>query len=506
MFRFAYALIASLALALTLSAPSADADIVLDWNQTIHDMMQADGAHPANSANPGWATRSIAMMNTAIYDAFQAVNRTHQPFLFTQRAEANTDLYAAVNEAAYQVLQHCYPGELTGLEAAYDARMAMIPAGAGKDHGISLGQLIAQECVNDRTSDGSDPGSWTPYVLEDGAGKWRPQPGQSAWGPGWGTVNSFGVPGGTIQSYISDLPPIPSLTNQDYTDAFDQVKSFGAINSATRTEEMLDTGLFWAYDRATMGPPPVLFLRSLKEIAHQIGTPEDVNARLFAMTSVAQADAAIAAWDAKFEHNFWRPIGAIQGDRLDGSKGHDDGNPSTTEDIAWLPYGAPDGTPGPSSGDFTPPFPAWTSGHATMGGAVFKSLELFFGNDFAAADAAYGSDLATAFFTLNSAEFDSAGALGMSRDYEAFTEDLDNWGIGKEGQESTPEGENAMSRIYLGIHWIFDQRDGTVLGRRLAEYVAANMFQAVPEPSSLALLAAVAAAALARRVPRRSAA
>jgi hypothetical protein len=502
MFRFA---LASLALAMILPARSVDADIVLDWNQTIHDMMQADGVHPVNSANPGWATRSIAMMNTAIYDAFQAVDRTHQPFLFTPRAQDNTNVQAAVNEAAYQVLKHCYPGELTGLHATYEARMALIPAGADKDHGIALGQLIAQGCVDDRLIDGSDPGSWIPYVAQDGPGKWRPQPGQSAWGPGWGTVASFGVPGDSIHAYIDDLPAIPSLDSQGYADAFNQVKTYGAVTSAARTDQMLDTGLFWAYDRATMGPPPVLFLRSLKSIAEQIGTSEEANARLFAMTSVAQADAAIASWDAKFENNFWRPIGAIQGDRLDGTTGHDDGNPNTVEDVSWLPYGAPDGTSGPSAGDFTPPFPAWTSGHATMGGAVFKSLELFFGNDFAAADAAYGTDPSTELYTLHSAEFDGAGATGMSRDYAAFIEDLDNWGLGKEGQESTPEGENAMSRIYLGIHWIFDQRDGTVLGRRLAEYVAANMFQPVPEPGSQVLLA-LAMAARIRRGRRKPAA
>ena len=108
--------------------------------------------------------------------------------------------------------------------------------------------------------------------------------------------------------------------------------------------------------------------------------------------SPADADAAIAAWDAKFENHFWRPIGAIQGDRLDGTKGHDDGNPTTVEDVSWTPLGAPGNLPGEITDDFTPPFPAWTSGHGTMGSAIFQTLANFFGNDFAAADAAHGAD------------------------------------------------------------------------------------------------------------------
>jgi hypothetical protein len=55
------------------------------------------------------------------------------------------------------------------------------------------------------------------------------------------------------------------------------------------------------------------------------------------------------------------------------------------------------------------------------------------------------------------------------------------------GDEDSPEGENAMSRIYLGVHWLFDQEDGVTLGNAIAEY-ASQYFYAVPEPSALALV------------------
>jgi hypothetical protein len=487
----------SLALVGSIAAAAAAQDVVLQWNQTLHDLIISDGAINPADANPGWPTRAAAMMNTAIYDTFQTLNRTHQPYLYAPKTPnpSSVDLYAAVHTAAYEVLKNCYslmPATAQAVQDAYDARINAIAPSAEKGAGIALGQLIANGCIEARTNpyDGSDRNQWQPYTIQDGPGKWRPISGQTAWGPEWGSVRPFGMAdSAAINALVDALPPLPALTHPDYTAAFNQVKEFGdqanALNK--RTTHMTETGLFWAYDHPALGPPPVLFIRSVKEIAEQVGSSEADNARLFAQASVAQADAAIAAWDAKFRNHFWRPIGAIQGDRLDGTKGHDDGNPNTAEDPAWTPLGAPGADPLASTDDFTPPFPAWTSGHATMGGAIFKSLELFYGNNFAQADVDHPGDPEAATFTLHSDEFNAAGTVGMTRTYSAFTQDFSEWGLGKEGMENTPESENAMSRIYLGIHWIFDQVDGTHLGNQIAQYVDANFFRPVPEPGAVAL-------------------
>jgi hypothetical protein len=111
---------------------------------------------------------------------------------------------------------------------------------------------------------------------------------------------------------------------------------------------------------------------------------------------------------------------------------------------------------------------------------------LFYGtNSFDEIDGILGDDPT---FTLHSSEFDAAGVAGMVRSYSNFTQPFDEWGLGKEGMENTPESENAMSRIYLGIHWLFDQVDGTMLGNEVARYVASHYFQAVPEPSTVVLI------------------
>jgi hypothetical protein len=212
------------------------------------------------------------------------------------------------------------------------------------------------------------------------------------------------------------------------------------------------------------------------------------------------ADAAITAWDAKFSYDFWRPVTAIQQAGNDGS-GFDDGNPNTVGDINWRPMGAPGIDPNSTLDDFTPPFPSWTSGHATMGSAMYEALAKFFNtNSFSVAAANNGVNPGTGEYLLNSAEFAPNGTPGMQRSFDNFIQSGDPATFNL-GQESSPEGEIAASRIYLGIHWIFDQRGGMVLGRDIADYVSGHAFQAVPEPSTAALgfIAMCGGALLARR-------
>ncbi len=465
-------------------------DIVQGWNSTYRMVVQSDGGNVVNKANPGDSTRAMAMLNGAIYDVFQSYNRTHSPFLVNTSAPNGSSLDAAVNQASYEVLMSLYPGEAPILNGDYSSRMALIAPSAAKTAGMNFGSQVAQAYIANRANDGYNV--ITPYVPGDGAGVWFPQPGQSAWGPGWGTVTPFSI--GNTQPYVDALPSIPALTSQAYTDAFNMLKDYGGQTSVLRTDDQEDIGLFWGYDRPSMGPPPVLFNRNVEDISSQAGNTPEENARLFAMTSVAMADAAIAAWDAKFEDNFWRPIAALKGQRANMTTGHDDGNPNTIEDPNWQPMGAPGGDPNSTTDDFTPPFPAWVSGHATMGAATFKAIELFFGtNNFDAIDGVIGNDL---MYTLTSQEFNFSGQAGMARNYSTFTQ---NGPIGV-GMENSPDGENAMSRIYLGIHWIFDQRDGQQLGYAVANTVAGD-FVAVPEPAAM-MLALAAACGLAWRRQR----
>jgi hypothetical protein len=364
-------------------------------------------------------------------------------------------------------------------------RLGAVPNGAGKTAGINLGNTIAQQYIDAHQNDGwSLPDQYTPVA---GMGHWSTDPMvgpawiQKGWGADWGSVHPWAMPDPEHFDAVAPFT-ISQINTQRYTDAFNEVKAYGSRNSAVRTPDQTAMALFWAYDRPGTGAPPVLFIENMVDIGNAIGnTPED-NARMFAQASVSLADAIITTWDIKYDVDLWRPIVGIR-------EAHTDGNPDTTADPTWEYLGAPGPDHNSATDDFTPPFPAYTSGHATMGGAIFKSLQHFYGtNNFAAADAARGSDQVTTEYTLHSIEEGGGG----SRNYHQFTQ------VGPigPGLENSPEGENSMSRIYMGVHWRMDQEDGQAIGRAVADFVAGHYFQAVPEPTAVALMLVGAAMGL----------
>ena len=170
--------------------------------------------------------------------------------------------------------------------------------------------------------------------------------------------------------------------------------------------------------------------------------------------NVALADAGIACWESKYYFQFWRPIAGIrESDPGTGPTGAGDGNLFTLGDPNFTPLGAPaSNLRGPN---FTPPFPAYPSGHATFGGALFEILRCFYGTDSIA-------------FTFVSDEFN-----GMTRDNQGNVRPRMARSFSSLSQA---EDENGQSRIYLGIHWKFDKTAGIAQGRRVADYVFSNAF------------------------------
>jgi len=191
-------------------------------------------------------------------------------------------------------------------------------------------------------------------------------------------------------------------------------------------------------------------------IADQQGTSSNVLelARLLALVNVSMADTGIAIWESKYHYQFWRPITGIrESDAGTGPTGAGDGNAATAGDPNFTPLGAPaSNLNGPN---FTPPFPAYPSGHAGFGGALFQTLRNYYQTDNIA-------------FTFVSDELN-----GVTRDNGGNVRPLVPRSFSSLSQA---EEENAQSRIYLGIHWRFDKTEGIAQGRRVADYVFTNAF------------------------------
>jgi hypothetical protein len=105
--------------------------------------------------------------------------------------------------------------------------------------------------------------------------------------------------------------------------------------------------------------------------------------------------------------------------------------------------------------DFTPPFPAYPSGHAGFGAALFQILRNFYRTDKIP-------------FTFVSDEFN-----GVTLDNDGNVRPLLPRSFSTLSQA---EEENGQSRIYLGIHWSFDKTEGIIQGRRVANFVFQKAF------------------------------
>jgi len=394
-------------------------DVIIAWNQTMLDAIRA------TKDTLGLSTRTMAMVQAAMYDAvngidhFGSVYQVAVPAADAQGASPE----AAASEAAFYVLSRLIPQEDSLYKATLAESLADIPDGAAKTAGLAVGYTVAAGIWAWRANDGSS--LQVPYVPGTVPGQWRPTPPDYsvAWGPEWGQVTPFAIP--STKQFLP--PPPPALNSPAYAAAVKLTESLGAKNSTTRTARETQIGNFWAYDVAGMGPPPVLYNQIAQDVALEQHNTLDQDARLFALADVAMADAGIVTWDAKYKYDLWRPITAIR----DASQ---DGNKATVADPSWTPLGSPgDGV----RANFTPNFPAYVSGHAGFGAALFTTLADF-----------YGTDRMT--FTIGSDEEPGT--------YETFN------------SFSAAAEENGISRIYLGIHYIFDKTAGITEGDAVGNY------------------------------------
>ena len=409
---------------------------------------------------PARASRAMAIVHIAMFEAVNAVAPRYRSYAGVTPI-AHASMEAAMAQAARDTLVAMFPSQSAIFDQHLAAELGAVRARVSREAGIELGHRAAAAILALRANDGSDvaePRLGVNFFTSNGPGNWRQDPiglQPIAMGARWSEVKPF------VLSSASQfrIPPPPALDSVDYTNAFNETKAYGGdglVTPTIRSAEQTEIGTYWAYDGTpSLCAPPRMYNQITMHIAAQLHTDTVDLARLLALVNTAMADAGIASWEAKFYYNFWRPVTAIrEADPGTGPTGLGDFNPLTIGDPTFTPLGAPaSNLTGPN---FTPPFPAYPSGHATFGGALFQTLRRFYGRD----------DIA---FTFVSDELN-----GVTRDHDGNVRPL----VPRTFQSfKQAEEENGQSRIYLGIHWSFDKSEGIALGRHVADEVFDKAFQ-----------------------------
>ena len=383
---------------------------VVQWNRTLLAIVRTPGAQPA-TIHP---TRSFAIMHAAIYDAVNAIEGTHQPYLVRLGASHFASQEAAAAAAAHEVLVKLYPSSQATLDAQLQQALAQLP-NRGKTDGISIGNTVADRILALRNNDGSNAQP-IPYVFGNASGDYQSTPPNFPKQPQfthWSRVTPFALE--SASQFRPGGPP--RLTGDRYSDAFDQVKLLGIAGSTTATADQALTGRFWNGAIQNYWNE----IAQTASLAHALTTAQ--NARLFALLNLSFADGVIAFYDAKYTYNFWRPVTAIRAAAADG-------NPDTEADPNWLP----------EVGNTTPD-PSYPGAHAVISAA--------------------GAEVLISFFHTDHLEFSVTSEVmpGVERSFTSFP---------AAAEEAT------LSRIFAGVHFLFDLTTRQRLGSDIADFIVDN--------------------------------
>lgn len=391
-------------------------DEVTDWNQIMLNSVRTAGSSPII------ATRVAATVHAAAYDAYNGIEQRYGWIHVQPAAPAGASRRAAVVQAAYASLAQLYPAQAGDLATKRSASLGAISSDDAVENsqsialGIQWGQAVANAVVAWRNADGFTPAP-PPNTGGMAVGQWRPTP------PGLASFAAVQL--GFTTNWILPsplyipLPGPPALTSAKYAADFNEVKSLGNLNSATRTADQTLSARFWA----TASSPTYQWNRLAVALGAQRRTTLSENARILALLNVAIADACIAVWRAKHDYMFWRPITAIQ-------LATSDNNPATLEDAAWTPLIT------------TPPYPDYPSGLCGLAGAALTVLADYFGEN--------------SHFTV---ETDAVAMAGVLRSFTSFED---------------AASELVDARIVSGIHFRFADEDAVQLGANVAHYILAN--------------------------------
>lgn len=398
--------------------PGFDRELLLEWSVPIVTAIQS------STASPCLASRNLAILHTAAFNAINATEPTYEFYAFEETPVVEIDAACAAISAMAYGANILFPSHQASFRSLLNKQYTKLRETVPSERWIQskeFGESVAKKMIDLRSDDGST--SSITYIPKDEIGKWKRtaphfRPPELSH---WSNTRPFAIDSASQFR----LPPPPGLETREYAEALAEVQLIGAVDSKTRTSEQTEIAEFWSCFSYTSTPAGHWY-----EIAIRTARDKELSlietARLLALANIAMADAGIAGWDTKYHYESWRPLQAIQG-------AAEDGNPSTVSDEKW------------NSLLEAPPHPEYISGHGAFSGAGGKIMELFF-------DAAEGYSFSTT----------STALPGVVREFDSFADCVE---------------EICDSRLYGGIHFRYSNDRGRTLGEQVGQFVFDTQLQ-----------------------------
>lgn len=413
------------------------AEVALAWNQLILDIERyADGYRPPVSA------RAMGYIGLAAYEAV-VPGMTNYRSLAPRFAgfnpptvQAGQRYYwpAALNEAYVTSVGRFFPHiapqwkeRVHDLEYRFKSRFANELAGQGEayERSKAFGREVAEAVFAWSTTDAvghegflrnNMPG-YQPNPTQQ-PGLWLPTPPEyrPALLPYWGDVRPFAA----RPDRMLALPPVAyseKKGDQFYEEAME-------VFNTTRklSDEQRWVAIFWSDDVPQLTFTPAARWIAIANQVVDAQKPDLAKAvTMYAQLAMALADAGISCWRSKYHYNIERPVSYIR----------------RVVSPNWA-------TP---TAVTSPPFPAYPSGHSTFGAAAAAILTAHFGDKYTMTDRCHEGRT----------DFD-----GRPRTFTSFRQMAE---------------ENAISRIYLGVHYRMDCVEGLRLGYERGNDVLALPWQ-----------------------------
>jgi hypothetical protein len=398
----ARSLLCLVGLAIGSATLPARADIVTTWNEKAIELL------PKMKKQGPFNLRGLAMMHAAMFDAVNAVERRYVPFRIDMPAPKGASAEAAAAAAARQILLELVPQEREAIDAVFRATVASVPEGDAKSRGAALGEEVAVKIARWRDGDRSD--RLVNYAPRGGPGFYLATSSNPMVAPQWGGVAPWMMTSG---DQFRPGPP-PALDSEQWKRDLAETIALGGRDSATRTAEQTIVAKFHAPAEF-----PVWNAIARGVVAEKHPSLA-ASARLFALLNLAMADAHIAVYDAKYSHDFWRPVTAAHA-----------GSGGIAADAGWEPLIT------------TPMHPEYPCAHCTVGGAARAVME---------------------------AEFGTAVPFSISTEAMPTT-------IRKYPSFAVFADEEAYSRILGGIHYRNSLTIGAALGRKIGEQTISSIMR-----------------------------